>query len=147
VRPGVHSLLRARARRPSCFLVCAPLIVILHALGALSAFSSYLWRRASCVEQRNKNPCSSSFRVESFSSSLRRPASCLLCSPASATRWCSNSSAVVVLFASARDRGRVRRVRQHSVADSTVVDVVCLAACSPSVVGCTSALVLAAGSR
>ena len=60
---------------------------------------------------------------------------------------CSNSSTVVVLSASARDCGRVRRVCQHSVADSTVVAVVCFAACSPSVVSCTSALVLATGSR
>jgi hypothetical protein len=89
----------------------------------------------------------SSSRAESFSSLLRRPASCLLCSPASATRWCSNSSVVVVLSASARDRGRVRRVHQCSVANSTVVAMVCFTACSPSVVGCTSALVLAAGSR
>jgi hypothetical protein len=73
----------------------------------------------------------------------RRP----LCSPASATRWCSNSSAVVVLSASARDRGSVRRVRQRSVADSIVVAVVCFAACSPSVIGCTSTLVLVAGLR
>jgi hypothetical protein len=47
----------------------------------------------------------------------------------------------------ARDRGRVRRVRQHCVVDSTVIVVMCLAVCSPSVVGCTSVLVLAAGSR
>jgi hypothetical protein len=89
----------------------------------------------------------SSSRAESFSSLPRRSMSCLLCSPVSATRWCSNSSAVVVLSASARDRGRVRRVRQHSVADSTVVAVVCLVAWSSSVAGCTLALVLAAGSR
>jgi hypothetical protein len=91
--------------------------------------------------------CASSSRVESLSSSPRRPTSYLLCSPALATRWCSNSSAVVVLSASARDRGRVRRVRQRSVADSTIVAVVRFAVCSLSVVGCTSALVLAAGSR
>jgi hypothetical protein len=89
----------------------------------------------------------SSSRVESFSSLPRRPASCLLCSPAWATRWCSNSSVVVVLFASARDRGHVCRVRQHSIADSSVVAIVCFVACSLSVVGCTLALVLAAGSR
>jgi hypothetical protein len=101
----------------------------------------------SYVEQRNKNPCPSSSRGESFSSSPRRLVSCLLCSPASATRWCSNSSAVVILSAPARDRGRVRRVRQRSVADSTVLAIVCFAACSPNVVGCTSAFVLATGSR
>jgi hypothetical protein len=89
----------------------------------------------------------SSSRTESLSSSPLRLVSCLLCSLAPATRWCSNSSTVVVLSASARDCGRVRRVCQHSVADSTVVAVVCFAACSPSVVSCTSALVLATGSR
>jgi hypothetical protein len=45
----------------------------------------------------------------------------LLCSPASATRWCSNSSAVVILPASARDRGRVHRVCQHSVVGCLLV--------------------------
>jgi hypothetical protein len=89
----------------------------------------------------------SSSGAESFFSLPRRPASCLLCSPASATRWCSNSSAVVVQSALARDYGRVRRVRQRSVANSNVVTVVCFAACSPSVFGCTSALVLTVGSR
>jgi hypothetical protein len=82
-----------------------------------------------------------------FFSLPRRPTSYLLCSPASAIRWCSNSSVIVVLSASARNRGRVRRVRQHSVADSTIFAVMCLAACSTSVVSCTSAPVLAAGSR
>jgi hypothetical protein len=42
---------------------------------------------ASCVEQRNKNLCASSSRAESFSSSPRRPVSCLLCSPASSACW------------------------------------------------------------
>jgi hypothetical protein len=57
----------------------------------------------------------------------------------------ASSLATVILTASARDRGRVRRVRQHYVVDSTIVAVICLVACSPSVVG-TSAFVLAAGS-
>jgi hypothetical protein len=50
-----------------------------------------LLAHTSCVEQRNKNSCASSSRAKSFSSSPRRPVSCLLCSPASATRWCSNT--------------------------------------------------------
>jgi hypothetical protein len=57
------------------------------------------------------------------------------------------SSAVVVLSAPTRDRGCVHRVRQRSVADSTVIIAACLAACPPSVVCCTPALVLAPGSR
>jgi hypothetical protein len=65
--------------------------------------------------------CASSSRAESLSSSSGRPASCPLCSPASATCWCSNSSAVVILSAPARDCGRVHRIHQHSIADSTVV--------------------------
>jgi hypothetical protein len=105
---------------------------------------SYRHRR---VVAADSFACASSSRVESLSSSPRRPTSYLLCSPALATRWCSNSSAVVVLSASARDRGSVRRVRQRSVANSTVVAVVRFVVCSPSVVGCTSTLVLAAGSR
>ncbi|XP_008674017.1 uncharacterized protein [Zea mays] len=40
--------------------------------------------------------------AESFSSLPRHSVSCLLCSPTSATRWCSNSSAIVVLSTSAR---------------------------------------------
>ena len=36
-------------RRPSCFLVCAPLAVILHSRGALSASSSCPRRHVSCV--------------------------------------------------------------------------------------------------
>lgn len=41
------------------------------------------------------------------------------------------SPASVVLSTPARDCGRVHRVRQHSVADSTIVAVACLTACSP----------------
>jgi hypothetical protein len=57
------------------------------------------------------------------------------------------SPTTVVLSTSARDRGRVHRVRQRSVADLTVVAVACLVACSPSVVCCTPALVPTPGSR
>jgi hypothetical protein len=57
------------------------------------------------------------------------------------------SSAAIVLSALARDRGRVHRVRQRSVVDSTVVAAVCLAPCSPGVVCCTTTLMLATGSR
>jgi hypothetical protein len=59
----------------------------------------------------------------------------------------ASSLATVILTVSAHDRDRVRRVRKRFVVDSTVVTVASLAACSPSVVGCTSALVLVAGPR
>jgi hypothetical protein len=48
-----------------------------------------------CVEQRKKNLCASGSRAKSFSSLPRRPASYLLCSPASAIRWCFNPSVVL----------------------------------------------------
>jgi hypothetical protein len=57
------------------------------------------------------------------------------------------SPTTVVLSASARDRGRVHRVCQRSVADSTVVAAACLVACSPGVVCCTPALVPTLGLR
>jgi hypothetical protein len=55
------------------------------------------------------------------------------------------SPTTVVLSTSTRDRGRVHRVRQRSVADSTIVAAACLVACSTSVVCCTqrSCLLLA----
>jgi hypothetical protein len=59
----------------------------------------------------------------------------------------ASSPAVVVLFASAGDRGHVHRVRQRFVANLTVVIAVCLAAGLEGVVYCTSALVLAPGSH
>jgi hypothetical protein len=80
-----------------------------------------VWSSSVVCTKFTARHCTSSSRAESFSSSPRRPLSCLLCSPASATRWCSNSSAVVILSTPARDYGRVHRIRQRSVADSTVV--------------------------
>jgi hypothetical protein len=55
------------------------------------------------------------------------------------------SPTTVVLSASARDRGHVHRVRQCSVADSTIIAAACLVACSQGVVFCTqrSCLLLA----
>jgi hypothetical protein len=76
--------------------------------------------------------CASSSRAEFLSSSPGCPASYLLCSPTSATRWCSNSSAVVILSAPTRDCGRVHRIRQRSVADSTVVAGDSFACCRAS---------------
>jgi hypothetical protein len=49
-----------------------------------------------CAKFSNHHGASRS-HAESFSSSPRHPAYCLLCSPASATRWCCNSSATVAL--------------------------------------------------
>jgi hypothetical protein len=69
---------------------------------------------------------------------VAHPRSSSLCRTCNSPGSVPPSSVVVVLTALARDRGRGRRVRQHYVVDSTVIVVVCLAVCSPSVVGCTS---------
>jgi hypothetical protein len=73
-----------------------------------------------------------------------RPAGVFLRAPFSPARI---PPATVVLSASACDRGRVHRVRQCSIADSTVVATARLVACSSGVICCTPTLVLAFGSR